>query len=66
MSLSLVGYTRFVAKRSAVYARPGPDIEGAITQAFAALEGVCKKMTGFDDNSFGDVIKSNQSLFPFA
>lgn len=44
--------------------RPVPDIEGAITHAFAALESVCRKITGKGNEAFGDIIKANRSLFP--
>jgi|GEM_PF-6241994 len=44
--------------------RPEADVPGAITHAFAALEGVYRKIIGSSGKTFGDIPRSNLVYSP--
>lgn len=44
--------------------RPQPDITGAIQHALAALECVCRDVTGDESATLGRVLSRNRSIFP--
>ena len=44
--------------------RPDPDITGAITHAFAALECLAREVTGDPKSTLGELIKKHPTLFP--
>lgn len=44
--------------------RPKPDITGAIQHAMAALECVCRDVTGDSKATLGSVLAANRGLFP--
>lgn len=43
---------------------PDPDITGAIQHSIAALECVCRKISGDEKDTLGDVIKKHPELVP--
>ncbi len=44
--------------------RPIPDLSGAIHHSMGALEAVCRKISGNDKMTLGEVIKSQPTLVP--
>ena len=44
--------------------KPDPDTTGAIQHSIAALECVCRKISGDEKDTLGDVIKKHPDLVP--
>lgn len=44
--------------------KPDPDITGAVQHSIAALECVCRKISGDEKDTLGDVIKKHPNLVP--